>query len=124
RDFAQERLEEQGLAHDVRSRQAAYYVQLSERSQLEMLEAGGYSRWIAVLRGELYNLEAVVYWGIEHEPEAALRILAACGSRVFHLAPARVAAWLDAGLAVTSSVDPSVAAAVLRTAGFTHLVVR
>jgi predicted ATPase/class 3 adenylate cyclase len=124
RDYAQERLEEQGLAGEVRSRQASYYVQLAERSQVEMMEAGGYSRWVAVLRSELDNLEAVVYWGIEHEPEAALRTLAACGSRVFHLAPARVSAWLDAALAVTSSVELSLAAAVLRTGGFTHLVVR
>jgi predicted ATPase/class 3 adenylate cyclase len=124
RDFAQERLEEHGLADEVRSRQAAYYVQLAERSQVEMMEADGYSRWVAVLRSELDNLEAVVSWGIEHDCDAALRTLAACGSRVFHLAPARVAAWLDAALAVTSSVEPSLAAAVLRTAGFTHLVVR
>ena len=124
REYAQARLVEAGIADEVRARQTEFYVDLAERSERGMLEGNRYADWAVVLRAELDNLEAVIHWGFEHDPESSLRILAAAGSRLFHLAPARVAGWLDAALAFAPNVSPAVAAGVQRSAGFVHLAVR
>jgi len=124
REYALERLSDAGLDDEMRARQTAFYVRLAERSERAMLEGNQYAEWAAVLRAELDNLDGVVHWGFEHDPESALRILAAAGSRMFHLAPARVAGWLDSALDLSGSVPPAVAAGVQRSAGFVHLAVR
>jgi predicted ATPase/class 3 adenylate cyclase len=124
REYAQARLIEAGVADEVHARQAAFYVDLAERSERGMLEGNRYADWAVVLRAELDNLEAVIHWGFEHDPESSLRILAAAGSRLFHLAPARVAGWLDEALPLAPKVSPAVAAGVERSAGFVHLAVR
>lgn len=123
RDYAQERLEEEGVADAVRARQAAYYAQLAEQSEGEML-GPRYPYWLDVVRAELDNVEAVVDWGFEHAPEAVLRIVAAWGSRLFTVAPARVAPLLERSIDLLPEAPPSLSAGVLRTVGFVRLVMR
>ena len=124
REYALERLADAGLYDETRARQTAFYVRLTERSERAMLEGNQYAEWAAVLRAELDNLDGVLLWGFDHDPESALRILAAAGSRMFHLAPARVVGWLDRALDLSAAVPPAVAAGVQRSAGFVHLAMR
>jgi predicted ATPase/class 3 adenylate cyclase len=126
RAYAADRLaDEPAVAAATHRSQVAHYLGLAEAAEAQMV-SGRYAHWIAVFRNELDNLEATILWALEHDPESGLRILGAIGSRVFHLAPARVAAWLDRALDVgrTAAVPPAVAARVATTAGYVRLVVR
>ena len=77
RDFAHEQLVETGTAPELRERHAAWYLDLAERVQPEIMgkEKG---RWLDLLDQEHDNLRAAIGWAIEAgEVETAMRLVSA-----------------------------------------------
>jgi predicted ATPase/class 3 adenylate cyclase len=77
RDFAHEQLVERGMAPELRKRHAAWYLDLAERVQPEIM-GGEKGRWLDLLDQEHDNLRAAITWAIESgEVETAMRLVSA-----------------------------------------------
>ena len=74
REFGLETLHDTGEADDVRALHAAYFVDLAERAEPELL-GPEQPRWVERLEAEHDNLRAALTWAVERlEPVAALRL--------------------------------------------------
>ena len=76
RDFGLEQLEAHAEVAVVRRRHAAWYLALGETAEPE-LDGPDQVRWQDRLEAEAGNLRAAIGWGIEHDPDLALRLLGA-----------------------------------------------
>jgi hypothetical protein len=119
REFARERLAEQGELEQRRLRHAAYFVELAERAEPE-LSGPGELAWFERLEPELPNLRAAIDWSLASDDGAcAARIGAALLTfyRVRgHFGELRT---LEAPLlAGAPAMLPAVRAAALYAAGF------
>ena len=77
REFAHERLVESGRAEELRARHAAWYLNLAERVQPQVMGAEK-GRWLDLLDQEHDNLRAAIAWAIEsREVETAMRLVSA-----------------------------------------------
>jgi tetratricopeptide (TPR) repeat protein len=77
REYALERLEEQGLTSEVRLSHACYYLQLAEKCAVEW-KTDSRDRMINLLLHESANIKAAIQWVIDHkEGELGLRFIVA-----------------------------------------------
>lgn len=76
REYAQEELESSGEAEQIRSDQAAYFVNLAETAD-PLLQRGESVKWLNRLEYENDNLRAALHWSLEREPKTAARLAAA-----------------------------------------------
>ena len=76
RDFGLEQLEAHGEGTVIRRRHAEWYLALGEVAEPDL--AGPTQRqWQDLLEAEVANVHAAIAWGIDHDPELALRLLGA-----------------------------------------------
>ncbi len=76
RAFAQERLAEQGDEGEIRRRHAAYYVNLAEMAERNLVNHWG-EGWLERLALEQDNLRAALQWTFDHDGTLALRLVSA-----------------------------------------------
>jgi predicted ATPase/DNA-binding CsgD family transcriptional regulator len=77
RQYAAARLAEAGEVEELRDRHLAYHLALAERSEPEMLGAGGDDPVLRRLTAALPNLRAALEWAAASDPQAALRLAVA-----------------------------------------------
>jgi predicted ATPase len=75
REYAADRLNESGEAHDLKKRHADHFAELVESAGLS-LEPEGEQQYDLV-REELDNVRAAIDWGLDADPELGLRMTAA-----------------------------------------------
>jgi predicted ATPase/DNA-binding SARP family transcriptional activator len=73
REYALERLQEDGRAAEIHARHCLYYLDLAERAEPEMYTRGE-AEWLARLDREIDNLRAALDWGLREDPRLALRL--------------------------------------------------
>jgi hypothetical protein len=103
RDYARDRLDQDGDGERVRERHVEYYVGLAERasSGLRGAEEG---RWVRRLDADLDDLRAAHRWAIAHgDADRALRLAAALAGYAYRSMRPEVFAWAEdaAGLAAS-----------------------
>ena len=77
RQYAWEKLEQNGEADEARDRHAAFFLSLAERAEPELPRLRQ-SAWLERLEGEHDNMREALSWALEHEEgELALRLGAA-----------------------------------------------
>jgi tetratricopeptide (TPR) repeat protein len=76
REFAEQRLDENGEADSIRLRHARYYLQMAEEAEPHIDRSTGVE-WTTRLEREYLNLRSATEWAAPHELEIALRIAAA-----------------------------------------------
>ena len=104
REYALERLNAGGEAHAIAQRHLAYYTQLAERAEPEILGAEQ-AEWLRRLEAERDNFRAALAWSIGDgcDPETGLRLIASLRRAWVargYLTETRQ--WLDLGLARAS----------------------
>ena len=118
RQYAREKLEENGEAEEARRRHAGYYLSLAERAG-PGLKGPDQVPWLERLETELDNLRAAIGWSIDHgEVEAVARM--AFASWLFwwlhgHLDEGR--RWMEKALAREPDMPDSARARLLLVAG-------
>ena len=106
REYGLGQLEANGEAEAVRQRHAAFYLDLVERAEPELIRPEQ-PMWLDRLEAEHDNVRAALRWALDKDVETALRL--AAGLREFwlfrgHLTEGR--AWLDRALVVGSRPGP------------------
>jgi predicted ATPase len=124
REFAVEKLEQTGVADEVRERHANYVLRLCEQAvgPLSGMEHGEEEQlWVQRLKDERENLRAALSWTIETgRYELALRI-AAAASWFWLDGPSEGIAWLTRVLEATEGhVSPARAEALAGTVCLAH----
>jgi non-specific serine/threonine protein kinase len=74
REFGVERLEAHGEGTETYRHHAEWYLALGEAAEPE-LDGPRQGHWQARLETEVANVHAAITWGIEHDPDLALRLL-------------------------------------------------
>jgi predicted ATPase len=110
RQYAREKLFESGEAAARRGRHLDYFNQLATQAEPE-LRGPNVLEWLARLEGDYDNLRAAVEWGLEHDPEAALRL----AGNLYLFWNTRgcyeARAWLEAALKRVEALPPTTGAA-------------
>ncbi len=120
REYAAERLDEAGLADELRRRHAAYFLELAERSGLDVI-GPEQQRRLERLSAERENIHSALAWLAAQPDEAstALRLAASLVLLWFLHGPyVEGAAWLQRLLAATDGERSSARASALWGAGF------
>jgi predicted ATPase/DNA-binding SARP family transcriptional activator/DNA-binding CsgD family transcriptional regulator len=124
RQYAQERLKENGGGERVRERHASYYLALAETAAPE-LAGPGQVAWLERLETEYPNLRAALIWYLdegsqEHESRAqmGLRLATALGQFWGNLGSSEGREWLEKGLVRSGAAPDSLRALALSEAGF------
>jgi hypothetical protein len=123
REYAQERLEESGLAADLRQRHARYYLSLAQAARPK-LHGGEQLEWLDRLTAEEGNLRAALNWALDEAAPAELHDLAALASLDLarfwllrsHTSEARL--WYTSALARAASLQPATHVKMLNQAGW------
>ena len=76
RQYAREKLQAAGELETARDRHLDYFVSLAELS-VPAIDTTEALAWFGRLQGEYGNLRAALEWGLEHNIEAALRLVSA-----------------------------------------------
>ncbi len=74
REFAFEKLTESGEADEIKRRHTAFYTDLSEEAEPDLLGAKA-AEWMEKFEQEHDNLRVALEWALENQPETALRIV-------------------------------------------------
>jgi predicted ATPase/DNA-binding SARP family transcriptional activator/Flp pilus assembly protein TadD len=123
REYAQERLEESGMAADLRQRHARYYLLLA-RAAKPKLHGREQIEWLDRLTAEEGNLRAALTWALEETAPAEFHELAALAAfdlaRFWllrsHTSEARL--WYTRALARTGSLQPATHVKMLNQTGW------
>lgn len=116
REYALERLREQGADQLLRQRHAAYYLGVAEQGE-DAFNGPDQAHWLAYLELEHDNLRAAMAWGLTYAPDLALRIASALRSFWHRRGYLREGQrWLEAGLKL-ASVTSAVRAKALNAVG-------
>jgi len=84
RQYAREKLEAAGGLERARDRHLDYFSGLAERS-ISIVDTAAAVEWFGRLEAEYGNLRAALEWGLEHNLEAALRLVGALSDFWFRL---------------------------------------
>jgi predicted ATPase len=76
REYASERLAENGELDEFQSRHALYYLSLAEKGEAVWF-TGEQHYWLERFDEERYNFQAALTWALERAPDLALRLSAA-----------------------------------------------
>ena len=101
REFAAERFDAAGGSSDVRAKHAEFFASLAERADPHIRFGADQRQWTDRITAEYNNIRAAVGFGLDEDPEIALRIV---GSLAFFV-------WLRGGFAEARTwVDEALAA--------------
>ena len=102
REFGRECLDEHERA-DVRARHARWYLDLAERSAVDLAGADEAAA-VAIIDRDFDNLRSAHLWSLEHgDADLALRIVAALREYAFRCMHAEITGWADAAIEVTGA---------------------
>jgi predicted ATPase/DNA-binding SARP family transcriptional activator len=76
REYASERLAENGEMEELQRRHATYYLSIAEQGEAVWF-TGEQHYWLERFDEERYNFQAALSWALEHDPDVALRLSAA-----------------------------------------------
>jgi predicted ATPase/DNA-binding SARP family transcriptional activator len=76
REYAGERLAESGEEQRLRAAHAGWALRLAEEGEPELI-GSAQERWFERFEAEHANLRAALEWGLEHDPDLALRLAGA-----------------------------------------------
>ena len=76
RQYARERLTENGEVEAIRGRHLAFFLDLAERAEHEM-RGPSMIEWLARIDADADNIRAAIEWGLEADPETAGRLCSA-----------------------------------------------
>lgn len=117
-EYARERLEESGETGAIGRRHAEYFLELAQRAELELRQAG-FLYWMERLETEDNNLGVALEWSLEGgDIELGLRLVASL--RDYWVMSGRFVqaeSWTHRALSSSSSVPPGIRARVLTAAG-------
>ncbi len=117
REYARERLKQDGDLDEFRHRHAMYYAVLAERAEAE-LHGSRQEYWFARLTDELDNFRTVLNWALDGEDvELGARLVAALRDFWYisgFLLP-ECADWIDRALQIEGRISPAVRAKTLIT---------
>jgi len=114
REYAAERLHEEGVAEDLRARMAEWVTGLAERAGQE--SRARMQHWTSVVRDELDNVRAAVRWGVDHRVRVALGILEPLSQVLRGLSPKELLSWLDEAVTEAADCPPALRARALAAA--------
>jgi DNA-binding CsgD family transcriptional regulator len=115
REFALDQLEAAGELTLAQTAHASFYEDLAEHIEAELV--GKRERfWFEVLDAEASNLREAISWGLRHDAEVSLRILAATWGYWSWRAVGEGRRLFGAALALPSQGSPTVRARALRAA--------
>jgi predicted ATPase/class 3 adenylate cyclase len=117
REFAAERLAENGEEAALKRAHAEFVVELAEAAEPH-LRGSGQERWLRAIDDDYDNVRAALGWARDTgEREVAGRICAALG-RYWRVRPltAEGRAWIAASLAAVDELEPATAARLVRAA--------
>jgi predicted ATPase/DNA-binding SARP family transcriptional activator/DNA-binding CsgD family transcriptional regulator len=123
RQYALEKLKQSGESEALRSRHAAYYLELAERME-PALRGKRPMDALKDLRLELANFRAALSWALDADDEVSgrdklgLRLAAALAHFWDSQAPGEGRRWLEKGLLKSGAAPASVRAKALHAAGF------
>jgi len=75
RQYARDKLLENGEGKGTRDRHLAYYLEMAETAQPELLQREHELKWLKRLENEYDNIRMAVEWGLLHDPFAAMRMV-------------------------------------------------
>jgi predicted ATPase/DNA-binding SARP family transcriptional activator len=102
RAFAQDRLEKADQTQTVRRAHATYHVDLAERAA-EGLRGRDPVTWVAVIASAFDDLRATHAWALEHDPDLAVRLVAALVDYAETQMAPEVFVWADRTVDATSA---------------------
>ncbi len=105
RQYAREKLFESGEAAALRDRHLDFFVQLAAQFEPQLFEPN-MLEWLDRLEADYDNLRAAVEWGLEHDPEAALRLAGPLQGFWISHGYYEARGWLEAGLAQLQALPP------------------
>jgi non-specific serine/threonine protein kinase len=107
REFAAERLDEQGDADDAGTRHAEYFRHLGEEAAVQLFGGAEQSRWLARLEVEYDNLRAALAF-LRRDPDSQLMLAAAIAPFWWLRGYSREGRrWLEEALAATNRRIPA-----------------
>ena len=115
REFAFGKLRASGEEHTTRAAHARFYQDMAEQIEPELL-GHRENHWFAFYSAETSNLREAILWGLEHEPEVALRVLSASWAHWSWRRAAEGLRLISAALALPPTQSGFVRARALRTA--------
>ena len=120
RQYARERLEEQGATDAWRRRHAEYFAAFAETASPGLAGPEDWV-WRRRVRAELDNLRSAVTWSLDSASDGdavlALRVIAALVNEVSLDRAAGIGAWAERALVEIDQADPMLRSAVLAGAG-------
>ncbi|MFL7871259.1 MAG: adenylate/guanylate cyclase domain-containing protein [Anaerolineales bacterium] len=75
RQYARDKLVEHGEGEGTRDRHLAYYLEMAETAQPELLKRASELEWLKRLETEYDNIRTAVEWGLSNDPFAAMRMV-------------------------------------------------
>jgi tetratricopeptide (TPR) repeat protein len=117
REYGQERLQEAGEAEETREKHLEFFLGLAERAE-EELQGAQQREWLERLEREQDNFRVALSYGLEREPEKALKLAAALWRFWdIHSNFTEGRSWLERALEKGMSALASVRAKALNRAG-------
>ncbi len=117
REYGQERLQEAGEAEETRKKHLEFFLGLAERAE-EELQGTQQREWLERLEKEQDNFRAALSYGLEREPEKALKLAAALWRFWdIHSNFTEGRSWLERALEKGMSAPAPVRAKALNRAG-------
>ncbi|MFA0732356.1 MAG: hypothetical protein RJAPGHWK_002247 [Candidatus Fervidibacter sp.] len=117
REYGQERLQEAGEAEETRKKHLEFFLGLAERAEGE-LQGTQQREWLERLEKEQDNFRAALSYGLEREPEKALKLAAALWRFWdIHSNFTEGRSWLERALEKGMSAPAPVRAKALNRAG-------
>jgi predicted ATPase len=106
RQYARDKLLDSGEVGAVRDRHLAYFVHFGDEAYTDLLSAREVE-WRPRVRVEQDNVRAAVEWGLDNQPEAALRLSGELSVYLARMGYAREGCrWLEAGLERVAVLSP------------------
>jgi predicted ATPase/class 3 adenylate cyclase len=117
REYGRERLQEAGEAEETREKHLEFFLGLAERAE-EELQGAQQREWLERLEREQDNFRVALSYGLEREPEKALKLAAALWRFWdIHSNFTEGRSWLERALEKGMSAPASVRAKALNGAG-------
>ena len=117
REFARERLDASGEEGSLRRAQADRLIELADRAGTRAIIDAPREWNMDMVAPEIDNVRAVLEWGIEHDPERALRLATWLEAYWVVRDPVEGVSWLERLLTRAEAVDPELRARSLRALG-------
>jgi predicted ATPase len=75
RQYARDKLLEDGEGEGIRDRHLAYYLEMAETARPELLQREHELEWLKRLENEYDNIRTAVEWGLSNDPFAVMRMV-------------------------------------------------